>query len=303
MDDKKPTFDTTRTVQIDAVRDAWSQKHASKACLTVIRGRGGDLGLHTLVEGPVVLGRDPDCDLSFKDPGVSRRHARVTPKEHDVYILEDLGSTNGTRVNGRPVDKVWMLLEGEKIFLGKSVVVRFSLADEMDVGFHQEVAQLVSTDPLTGLESKRCVDDALDLALESARQRGSHLAILMMDMDRLKPINDTYGHLFGAYCIRTTGSIIGQIVGAKGHVCRFGGDEFTAFLPNHDRGAALEVAEKIRSEIEKAGMEKDGIPLTPTISIGVAVYPEDGDEVLDLVAAADQALYRAKATGKNRVSV
>ena len=301
MNDRKHIPDTTRTVQLEALHDTGARKRAFKAFLTVIRGNSVDLGLHIVVDGPVALGRDSDCELSFHDLRISRRHARVIPQEDDVYILKDLGSTNGTRVNGRPVEGEWRLCEGEKIFLGKSVV-RFSLADEMDVGFQQEVVQLVSTDPLTGLESKRRFDDALDLALISTRQKGVNLAVLMMDMDRIKPINDTHGHLFGAYSIATAGRIIGRIVGPAGHVCRFGGDEFTAFLEGFDKIAAMDVAEKIRSAIENAGMEKDGIPLKPTISIGLAVYPEDGEEVLDLVGAADMALYRAKEAGKNRVS-
>jgi diguanylate cyclase (GGDEF)-like protein len=294
--------ENTRTVQSEALQEGWTEKPVRRACLTVIRGRGSDLGMHIVVNGPVVLGRDAVCDLSFKDLGVSRRHARVTPQANDIYLLEDLGSTNGTRVDGRPVEAPWPLREGEKIFLGKFAVLRFSLVDEMDVCFQQEVVQLVSTDPLTGLESKRVFDDALDVALTSARQRGARLTLLMMDMDRVKPINDTHGHLFGAYCIQSAGRLIGRVVGSAGHACRFGGDEFSAFLPGLNKEAAMEVAEQIRVSVENAGMEKDGIPLNPTISIGVAVFPEDGDEVLDLVAAADQALYRAKGAGKNRVS-
>jgi len=182
--------------------------------------------------------------------------------------------------------------------------VRFSLANEIEVGFHQELVQLVSTDPLTGLESKRYFDDALDNALISARRRkGKPLSGMMMDMDGIKPINDTDGHLFGAYCIGTAGRIMGRVIGTAGHICRFGGDEFIAFLPGHDRLVSLEMAERVRMAIENAGMEKDGISLRPTISIGVALFPHHAEEVLDLVATADQALYRAKAEGKNKVSV
>ncbi len=216
--------------------------------------------------------------------------------------MNDLCTTNGTRVNGRPVEGPWLLREGENIFLGNSVV-RFSLANEIEVGFHQELVQLVSTDPLTGLESKRYFDDALDNALITALRKGKPLAVLMMDMDGIKPINDTHGHLFGAYCIGTAGCIMGRVIGTAGHICRFGGDEFIAFLPGHDRLVSLEMAERVRMAIENAGMEKDGISLRPTISIGVALFPHHAEEVLDLVATADQALYRAKAEGKNKVSV
>jgi len=87
-----------------------------------------------------------------------------------------------------------------------------------------------------------------------------------------------------------------------GHACRWGGDEFSAFVTRADRRAALELAERIRTAIAEAGMRKDGVALRPTISIGVAVFPADGNDVLDLVAAADRSLYRAKRAGRNQVA-
>ena len=221
--------------------------------------------------------------------------------EEGTYTIDDSGSTNGTRIGGKKIRGKIELRDGEKIFMGKTVV-RFSLADELDAGFQQEVAQLVGTDPLTGLESKRCFDDALDQTMASAQTTHANVAVLMMDMDSIKQINDNHGHLFGAFCIQQAGQIIGKVIGASGHVCRFGGDEFTAFLLGADKTLGMEVAEEIRSKIEQAKLIMDGIELKPTISIGVAVYPDDAKEVLDLVARADSALYRAKAKGKNVVS-
>jgi diguanylate cyclase (GGDEF)-like protein len=124
----------------------------------------------------------------------------------------------------------------------------------------------------------------------------------MMDMDGVKRINDTNGHLFGAHVIGETGRLIARVLGGQGRACRFGGDEFSVFLPGHSRESACAVAEEIRYAIETAKLEKDGIPLRPTISIGVACYPEVGRDLLTLVTLADEALYRAKARGKNCVA-
>jgi diguanylate cyclase (GGDEF)-like protein len=272
-----------------------------RAILTVIRSRG-DLGQHAFVEGPILLGRSPDCGIRLQDLSVSWRHARVTPGEEEEYVLEDLDSTNGTRVNGAPVETPHLLRDGEKIFMGETVL-RFSLGDAMDVDFQAEVALLVGTDPLSGLESKRRFDEALEFALRGTRETTGALSVLMMDMDGVKQINDTHGHLFGAHVIGETGRIIARHLDDRGHACRFGGDEFSAFLPGRTKDEACRLAEKIRRAVEGAGMEKDGIPLRPTISIGVACYPTDGSVSVDLVANADAALYRAKRQGKNRVSV
>lgn len=293
----------TRTIRFGDLNLEPQEQPPKKAFLTVIRSRA-DLGVHAFVEGPTVLGRDPDCSFPLHDLGVSWQHASITPHGENDYILEDLHSTNGTRVNGKPVPAAAprVLHDGEKIFAGETVI-RFSLADEMDIDFQNEVATLVGTDPLTGLESKRIFDEALEFALRSAKDGHGTVAVLMMDMDGVKQINDTHGHLFGGHVIGETGRLIARVLGANGRACRFGGDEFSAFMPAYDRDAACRVAEEIRLAVETAAMEKDGIPLAPTISIGVAAYPDGGEELLKLVSAADEALYRAKDLGKNRVAV
>ena len=96
--------------------------------------------------------------------------------------------------------------------------------------------------------------------------------------------------------------LIARVLGSSGRACRFGGDEFSAFMPAHDLTSACAMAEQIRHAVETAGMEKDGIPLKPTISIGVACYPEVAAELWKLVSMADEALYRAKKQGKNCVA-
>lgn len=270
-----------------------------RAFLSVIRSRA-DLGMHLFVDGPILLGRDPDCHVPLHDFGVSRRHAMISPEGSGHYILQDLGSTNGTRVNGKPIPGPHSLRDGEKIAIGDTVL-RFALADAMDIDFHNEVATLVSTDPLTGLPAKRRFDQAFDFSLQAAKQANRSLALLMMDMDGVKQINDTHGHLFGAYVIGETGRLIARMLGTAGQACRFGGDEFSAFLPGHDLAAAMAVGERIRAALEQAGLEKEGIPLRPTMSIGVAIFPDAGDQLLHLVTNADQALYEAKHLGKNRV--
>jgi len=279
-----------------------AQAHQKQAVLTVIRGNRADLGHSKPIGQEILVGRARECGLVLADMMVSSRHARLTRQADGRYVLEDLGSTNGTRVNGQPLAGAWKLGEGDKIYLGEAVL-RFSMVDAMDLGYHEELSQLARVDPLTGLDSKRCFDDALAIALQHALQQGQPLSVLMMDMDGIKPINDTHGHLFGEYAIAQTGRLIARVLGEQGRACRFGGDEFTAMLPGFDKAAAVQVAEDIRRLLQEAGLEKNGIPLQPTISIGVASCPEDGDTLLALVDAADQALYRSKRAGKNRVSV
>lgn len=278
---------------------AWADERTGT--VTVIQGKGADLGKHLVLKSSTVIGRAADCGLTIGDFQASRQHCKISVRADGSYVICDLMSTNGTRVGGRSVEGDLPLRDGDKIFVGETVL-RFILADDLDLEFAGQVGHLLRTDPLTGLQSKRSFDHALEFALAAASRHDRQVSVLMMDLDGIKEINDTHGHLFGAYSIQQAGRVIAEVLGNHGRACRFGGDEFTAFLPDTNRETGARVAEAIRSTFEKADLEKDGIPLRPTISIGVAAYPDDGSDLTSLIEAADEALYRAKGAGKNRVT-
>lgn len=269
-------------------------------CLTVIHGRGHDLGTHRVLDDELVIGRGQGCHFVIEDFGTSRQHCRVYRQGAGRYFIEDLDSTNGTQVAGTRIRCPQLLRDGDKIFIGETVL-RFRLYDALDLKFTSDVTHLIGTDPLTGLQAKRTFDHALEYAISEAVRSGRPLSLMMMDLDGIKQINDAHGHLFGAYSIQQAGRIIQEVLARQGRASRFGGDEFTAFLLDVAKDSAAEIAERIRSTFEKAGLEKDGVPLRPTISIGVAAFPDNGRDLLPLIDSADQALYRAKREGKNRV--
>jgi len=277
-------------------------KKSKQGFLTVIKGGDSDLGKSALIEAEIEVGRKSQHGLTLVDTMVSSHHLMVFRKTNNRYFIEDLGSTNGTMVNRKPIKKVTELKDGDKIFIGQTVL-RFSMADNDDLDFHHKLTQLIHIDPLTGMEAKHCFDHALLVAIGNIRRTNNFLSVLMMDMDGLKKINDRHGHLFGAYTISETGKLISRVLKNRGSACRFGGDEFTAMLPGLNKQEAVNVGEEIRRELENAGLKKEGIRLSPTISIGVACLPDDGESLMALIDAADQALYRAKRGGKNRVSI
>ena len=288
------------TLREDEGASPTQTRSAKRAFLNVIRSRA-DLGAHAFLVGKTIIGRSDACTFPLHDLKVSGRHATITPNSDGEFILEDLNSTNGTRVDGSAVMGRTVLRDGDKIFVGETVI-RFSLADDLDIDFHNEVATLVGVDPLTDLPSKRRFDEALEFAIQNALRRDISLAMLMMDMDGVKQINDTHGHIYGAHVIGETGRLIAKVIGSHGQACRFGGDEFSAFLPEHDLASACSIGEHIRQAIESAGFEMNGTALRPTISVGVSCYPQAAADSLSLITAADAALYRAKARGKNCVT-
>ncbi len=123
-----------------------------------------------------------------------------------------------------------------------------------------------------------------------------------MDLDGLKQINDTYGHLMGSHAISESGKIIESVVRKKGVACRYGGDEFIAFVRNTTLSKAESVGETIREKIAKHTFELDENSVSPTISIGVAELTDEVQRPAELVKIADDALYRAKKAGRNTVS-
>jgi diguanylate cyclase (GGDEF)-like protein len=215
------------------------------------------------------------------------------------WTLVDLKSTNGVSVNGERVTEV-ELKSGDKLRFG-STMVRFEVQDAADEAFSAIIAELVHIDDLTGLYLRRRFDAELATLVASCRAEGRTIGLLAMDMDGIKAINDKHGHLFGAYTISETGKLIGKIVEGRGFAARFGGDEFVAALHRCDLAGAAAVAEEIRKRIGEHPYSFEGIPLRPGISVGVASFPNDGGDATELFKRADEALYLAKRTGKNRV--
>jgi two-component system cell cycle response regulator len=287
-------LDITSTVS-RAVEQADRAPH--RPVLVVISGQ--EVGTRRPVDRSLVIGRDPDVDLVLSDALVSSRHALLEDRG-DSWTLVDLGSTNGTTVNGEKGSE-FVLHEGDKIVFG-STVVRFEMQDRLERAYDEHVEKLLNEDELSGLLVRRKFDLDLKVALDAARAGKQPLGLLMMDLDGIKSINDTHGHLFGAYVIGEAGKVIGRVLDKRGFASRFGGDEYIAALPGATLEATTLVGEEVRQAIGAYPFEREGIALRPAISVGVASFPESGGDGETLLQQADEALYRAKRAGKNRVS-
>ena len=259
---------------------------------------GHKVGERIHVIGNLQIGRSHELDLILPDAGVSSRHALIEDRG-DAFALIDLGSTNGSFVNGQRVTET-PLAHGDKLRFGETVL-RFEVQDETDAAYAEAVAQRMHVDDLTGLYQRGRFDTELELLLTRARGEQRARSMLVMDLDGVKGINDTHGHLFGAYTISECGKLIGRLLAPPAIACRFGGDEYVAALPDCDLEAAVAIAERIRSCIANHPFVHDGVALRPGISIGVATFPTHAANAQGLFQAADGMLYVAKRAGKNRV--
>jgi len=259
----------------------------------------------------VTVGRALEADVRVSDSRASRLHARITTEASEQnaqprYRLTDLDSTNGTILNGTPIDDAF-LEDGDKFEIGDQLI-RFEMLDEIDREFQQQIHRLLVHDDLTGLLTSKSFFS--ELRRESARAEAESMpfCVLMADLDYFKEVNDTYGHLVGSETLEEVGAIIKKSLRAGDVGARFGGEEFAAFLLDADYTQGMIAAERVRAGIEKHEFPavRRGSTETPrthriTISVGVASYPDDGRDPIQLVELADSALYRAKRNGRNLV--
>ncbi|HWK41366.1 MAG TPA: diguanylate cyclase [Croceibacterium sp.] len=180
----------------------------------------------------------------------------------------------------------------------RSILMQVSGYDE-----RAALAALARTDGLTGLANRRTFDEALDSEWNRARRYGGELALLMIDIDYFKRLNDTLGHPAGDRCLRDVGRILSGCVQRKTDVvARYGGEEFAVILPNTTQDDAIRVAQWMRQKIAQQSLPASAQGGTVTVSIGVGcIEGPDGDDPTVLTAAADSALYQAKRGGRNRV--
>ncbi len=298
-----PEPDFQRTMRAPPDRSRVLPAQDRLAVLVVLRG--AQVGRRYLLnENALVLGRRADrADLVVPDdPMVSSVHCRIERSVRpDVWSLVDLSSTNGTMVSGQRITTT-VLRDGDRIELGDTIL-KFCFHDELEDHFHRQVDHLMNTDDLTGLPVQRVYRQRFQEALQAKTRTGRPLAVFMMDLDGLKKINDRHGHQLGAHSISVIGRRLGVIVGASGGVVsRFGGDEYSAFVPGLDRQRAIELGERLRAAVADQAVTLGVTTVNPTISIGVASAPEDGELAEVLTRRADEALYRAKAAGRNCVS-
>lgn len=169
----------------------------------------------------------------------------------------------------------------------------------------EELRRLSATDPLTGLANRRTFDAQAAIEWKRHQRESEPLSVIWVDIDRFKQYNDGYGHQAGDQCLRQVAAIIRSCISRAGDLpARYGGEEFLVLLPDTDCSGAVHVADRMRAAVEKAGIPHARSDVAPvvTISLGVAsCVPDASGSIARLITAGDEALYRAKAGGRNRV--
>jgi len=159
-------------------------------------------------------------------------------------------------------------------------------------------------DPLTGLFNRRYMEESLEREFSRANRNKTTVAIVMMDLDHFKRFNDTFGHQAGDTLLRTLGDLLKRNTRGQDIACRYGGEEFVLVLTDSNLAGALQRAEILRQQVRQLSVEYAGQLLgTVSVSMGVALFPDHGTTMGEVLRASDQALYCAKREGRDRVSV
>jgi two-component system cell cycle response regulator len=279
--------------------------NAGPSHATLIVLSGPDAGRIVVVgEAGLVVGRDETAALVADDPAVSRRHARIAAGPRGGYYVQDLGSTNGTFVAGRRV--AWAPLgSGDTVRLGPDFRLRFAITDESERSLQDKIYESSVRDSLTRAYTRRYATDRISREIERSRRTGGDTAVLLIDVDNLKRLNDERGHLAGDRALCATAAIVAGSIRAGDVLGRYGGDEFVVLLPNASGHQAVLLARRIRTAVAKQHFAAGGSRVPVTVSIGVASLAElrtTASPMTDLIALADGRLYEAKRSGRNGVS-
>jgi diguanylate cyclase (GGDEF)-like protein len=295
----------------------------------------------SLAEKKYSIGRSQTNDIVLDGKSVSRNHARITCTLAHC-VIEDVGSANGTRVNGKTV-KATVLQHGDEIAIGECTVVyddgegiqgitdqtqvetpgtetkslaahaqalaqkiqsrevarEFSDLNKKMTRSREKYKRLAHEDRLTGLDNRALFDRTIREWFDQARLGKKPLSLIFIDIDHFKKVNDTYGHAQGDEALKAVAQLIRTALRKEDMVARYGGEEFVALCFGMSSDNAWAAAESLRNLVERA---TPGILRFPiTVSAGIATFPEHCQKGEDLLRFADQALYHAKSSGRNRV--
>jgi len=266
------------------------------ACLVQIYG--ASLGRKTELTSSVLIGRGDECDIVLAADSVSRKHALVEPSSGGTR-LRDLDSTNGTYVNDEQVREV-QLRHGDLVKVGDTIF-KFLVAGNIEQAYHEEIYRMTIMDGLTGAYNRRYVQEYLEREVARASRYNRALSVSMMDLDHFKKINDTYGHLTGDFVLREVSDLARKRIRREEVFGRYGGEEFCIVLPETPSAGATVLTDHIRELVEGHSFEFDGDVIPVTLSAGVASLRPGMRDWTALLDAADNNLYRAKSSGRNKV--
>lgn len=254
-----------------------------------------------LTKQEMVIGRSVDTDIFVDCDSISRRHAKLVTTPEGIDLV-DLGSKNGTLLNGVRAKGRQRLASGDRLQLGSDTILKFTFLDRLDEAVQRELYDSAIRDGLTGAFNRKFLDESLEKEFAFCCRHDAPISVLMMDVDRFKLLNDKMGHAAGDYALRKLVECVHGAIRTEDVFARYGGEEFTLILREVTEEVAVAVADRLRKQISEIELDFERSKLKFTISIGVATHTASRfASATDLEVAADKYLLRAKTEGRNCV--
>jgi diguanylate cyclase (GGDEF)-like protein len=271
-----------------------------RATLTFIDGPTAGAVVALAPGASILIGRGASSQVRLPECGLSREHARVR-WERGTYVIDAIG-TSGTWVDGVEVTRSMPLAAGARIQLGPNVRLRFDLHDEREQRVVVDLHEAAMRDGLTGAYTQRYLRERLHAELSYAVRHHTPVALLMLDLDHFKRVNDRYGHPGGDEVLRAVANELKKHLRPEDVLVRYGGEELCVLVRGLDGPAAVLLARRLGRAVRELRVPVEGGVAQITVSIGVAAVGPGSEPptVAALVHRADRALYRAKEQGRDR---
>lgn len=281
-----PTYPTLSVIRGHSVGESYSL--AGLLGLSERRPLGAERREGAGRHGELVLGRGLDADIELRDEDVAPRHA-VLAIENGIVLLRDLGSRNGTFVNGRRIAGTVALSEGDKLQLAPGTMLKFTAAERVDEPQQRRLHEAALLDPLTHSWSRPCFLDRLERESRFASRHAVPLTLVAFDVNDLRSINARHGTTVGDALLVELAARVRGAVRREDILARLGGDDFALLCRRTPRTGATILLERIR-----ASVECQPFLCGTSISLGAALHGLDANDGAGLLAAADAAVRAAK---------
>jgi diguanylate cyclase (GGDEF)-like protein len=291
-------FDTLTTQRGSLAKLAEAIATKNSAYLTITQGESQGRRLK-IGDVPVTMGRSADCDFRLLNRAISRLHCRVW-RDNSGFWVRDLNSTNKTYLNDRPVVEA-RLKDGDFITVG-GIVVQFTQERDVDHAAQSEFFDLVTHDQLTGLSQRRVFEQSLEQEIARSTRRNRVFVLAIVDVDDLSRINREWGKAAGDDVLKQVAKALKAGLREEDLVCRFGGDEFAALLPETDVEEAEKLLNSIRSAIANVEFFIQGQSRSASVSIGAVLWKPEWKTAASVVERAEEKLKAAKEGGRNRIA-
>ena len=253
-----------------------------------------------LQQWPFTVGRHPTNQLRIDEDSISRFHSRIV-RVDDEYVVEDMGSRNGTFIGGKRVTR-GKLEHDSWLQFGPRVSFRFSLTDVREEKLLRKLYESSTRDALTGAYNRLHFEERLRAEVAYAIRHKSQASLVIIDLDHFKRVNDTHGHPAGDAVLKTASEACMRALRTEDVFARFGGEEFGVVLRNIELKGATRLGDRLRQAVSDEVVEHEGKQIKVTLSAGAASLACcQNPSAEELISIADRRLYIAKQQGRNRI--